>query len=158
MPKLSAALLLHRVRERAPLEVLIVHPGGPFWARKDEGAWSLPKGEYQQGEEPLTVARREFEEEVGVAAPQGHATQLGSIKQPSGKIVTAFAQRGDVDLSGFRSNTFDMEWPKGSGRLRQFPEVDKAEWVSITEAREKLLKGQRGFLDMLLEHVSREQV
>lgn len=154
MPKLSAALLLHRVRStevgiEVGIEVLIVHPGGPFWARKDDGAWSLPKGEYEQGEDPLVVARREFEEEIGTPAPDGDATELGTVKQAGGKVVAAFALRGDVDLSNFHSNTFEMEWPKGSGRMQEFPEVDKAAWLGLEKARKKLLQGQVAFLDRL---------
>lgn len=151
MPKLSAALLLHRVCDSdGQIEVLIVHPGGPFWARKDAGAWSLPKGEYEQGEDPLAVARREFEEEIGASAPDGDATELGTVRQAGGKVVTAFALRGDVDLSDFHSNTFEIEWPKGSGRMKEFPEVDKAAWFGIEDARKKLLQGQVAFLDRLL--------
>jgi predicted NUDIX family NTP pyrophosphohydrolase len=154
MPKRSAALLLYRQEHRdRPVELLLVHPGGPFWARKDTGSWSIPKGEYEDGEEPLAVARREFEEEVGIPPPPGDPVELGTIKQPSGKLVIAFALRGDVDLTGFHSNTFEMEWPKGSGRLRTFPEVDKAAWFSLDAAHTKLLKGQLGFLDLLAKEL-----
>jgi predicted NUDIX family NTP pyrophosphohydrolase len=158
MPKLSAALLLYRVGgQGAPIEVLVVHPGGPFWARKDDGAWSMPKGEHDEGEDPLTVARREFAEEVGIPAPADTVIELGAIKQPSGKVITAFAQRADVDLSGFRSNTFQMEWPRGSNRIEQFPEVDKAEWFTLAAARRKLLQGQVAFLDRLLQRLSSDE-
>ncbi len=154
MPKRSAALLLYRQEDRdRPVEVLLVHPGGPFWARKDTGSWSIPKGEYEDGEEALAVACREFEEEVGTPPPAGDPVQLGTIKQPSGKLVIAFSLRGDVDLTGFHSNTFEMEWPKGSGHLRTFPEVDKAAWFSLDVARTRLLKGQLGFLDLLVKEL-----
>jgi predicted NUDIX family NTP pyrophosphohydrolase len=149
MPKTSAALLLFR---RAPLEVLIAHMGGPFWARKDAGAWSIPKGEYTT-ESPLDAALREFAEEMGSPAPAGEVIPLGSVKQSGGKVVTAFAVEGDFDLAGFRSNTFEMEWPRGSGRMQEFPEVDRAEWVTVDVAREKLVKGQLPVLDALQDHL-----
>jgi predicted NUDIX family NTP pyrophosphohydrolase len=151
MPKLSAALLLHRADTTADTEVLLVHPGGPFWAGKDDGAWSIPKGEYVDGEDPLEVAHREFGEEVGVDVPLGEVVELGTVKQPSGKLITAYALRGDVALDGFHSNTFEMEWPRGSGRMAEFPEVDRAEWFDLATARVKLIKGQRPFLDRLVE-------
>lgn len=151
MPKTSAALLLYR--HQPALEVLIAHMGGPFWARKDAGAWSIPKGEYSAGEEPLDAAQREFAEEMGSPAPAGSVVPLGSVKQSGGKVVTAFALEGDFDLAGFRSNTFAMEWPRGSGRMQDFPEVDRAEWVSVDVAREKLVKGQVPVLDALLAHL-----
>lgn len=149
MAKLSAALLLYRVAGDV-VEVLIGHPGGPFWARKDEGAWSIPKGEYDDGDDPWTVAQREFHEELGSAAPAGERLDLGSVKQPSGKVVTAFAVHGDFDVDTAQSNTFDLEWPKGSGQIRQFPEIDRVGWFTIADARVKLLKGQLPFLDRLL--------
>lgn len=148
MPKLSAGLLLYRVA--GDVEVLIGHPGGPFWARKDEGAWSIPKGEYDEGEDPWTVACREFEEELGKAPPAGPRIEFAPVKQPSGKIITAFAVRGDLDLDGTFSNTFSLEWPKGSGTIREFPEIDRAGWFSVPQARSKLLKGQRVLLDRLM--------
>jgi len=147
MPKLSAALLVYRRIEG--LEVLLVHPGGPFWARKDDGAWSIPKGEYLEPEQPRAAAYREFEEEVGIAPPQGDPRELGSSRLHSGKVVTCFAIEGDLDLSNFRSNTFEMKWPPGTGRVRTFPEVDRAEWFSMAEARVKLSPGQLPFLDRL---------
>lgn len=150
MPVLSAGLLLHR-RAGGAVEVLIGHPGGPFWARKDDGAWSIPKGEYDPGEDPWDAARREFAEELGCPAPDGPRSDLGTVKQPSGKILTVFAVAADLDISGFRSNTFSMEWPKGSGRLQEFPELDRVAWLPIPEARVKLLKGHRVFLDRLGE-------
>lgn len=151
MPKTSAALLLFRRRDE--LEVLIAHMGGPFWARKDAGAWSIPKGEYTD-EEPLTAARREFAEEMGSPPPDGEVIPLGTVKQSGGKVITTYAVEGDFDLDGFRSNTFEMEWPRGSGRMREFPEVDRAEWVTTAVAREKLVKGQVPVLDALQEHLS----
>lgn len=149
MPKLSAGLLLYRVRVGV-VEVLIAHPGGPFWARKDDGAWSIPKGEYDEGDDPWVAAQREFAEELGSPVPDGARLDLGPAKQPSGKVVTAFAVRGDLDITDARSNTFEMEWPRGSGRLREFPEVDRVGWFPVAPARDKLLKGQRVFLDRLL--------
>src|ERR687885_3033895 len=139
MPKTSAALLLFRRRDA--LEVLIAHMGGPFWARKDAGAWSIPKGEYTD-EEPLDAAVREFAEELGSPPPEGPVIPLGTVRQSGGKTVTTFAVEGDFDLAVFRSNTFELEWPRGSGRIQEFPEVDRAEWVTVEVAREKLVKGQ----------------
>jgi predicted NUDIX family NTP pyrophosphohydrolase len=159
MPKLSAGLLLYRVgdavglsRRAAAVEVLIGHPGGPFWARKDDGAWSILKGEYTDGEEPWAAAQREFQEEVGLAPPTGPRVELGSVKQPSGKVLTVFAVRGDLDITKARSNTFELEWPKGSGRIQAFPEVDRVGWFSVAQATAKLLKGHRPFLDRLIAH------
>ena len=149
MPKLSAGLLLYRIAD-GELEVLIGHPGGPFWARKDDGAWSIPKGEYTEGEDPWTVAQREFEEELGKRAPDGPRVDFDPVKQPSGKVITAFAVRGDLDLEGTFSNTFELEWPKGSGKVREFPEIDRVGWFPVAEARSKLLKGQQPLLDRLL--------
>ncbi len=148
MPKLSAALLLYRVTGGG-VEVLIGHPGGPFWARKDEGAWSIPKGEYVDGEDPWSAAQREFLEEVGKEAPTGPRIDFEPLRQPSGKVITAFAVRGDLDLEGAISNTFTLEWPKGSGDIREYPEIDRVGWFSVAEAATKLLKGQRPLLDRL---------
>jgi len=154
MPKRSAGLVVWR-RSADGLEVLLVHPGGPFWARKDDGAWSIPKGEIDGDEEPLAVAAREFAEELGTLPPAlDAAIALGEVRQPGGKIVTAWAVEGDIDVSGVRSNTFDMEWPRGSGRMRTFPEVDRAEWFGPERARVKLLAGQVPFLDRLAERVA----
>ncbi len=133
-------------------EVLLAHPGGPFWARKDEGAWSIPKGEYTDGEDAWGAAQREFTEEIGLPAPSGPRIDLGALKQPGGKVVTVFAVHGDLDITEARSNTFELEWPRGSGRMREFPEVDRIEWFSVAQARAKLLKGQRAFLDVLMAH------
>lgn len=151
MPKQSAGLLAYRWVDGEP-EVLLVHPGGPFWAKKDDGAWSLPKGEYEPGEDPLEIAVREFGEELGVEPPDvDAAVPLGELRQPSGKRVTAWAVEGDVDVSDVRSNTFEMEWPPRSGRTGEFPEVDRAGWFGPVEARRKLLRGQVAFLDRLFE-------
>ena len=147
MAKTSAGLLLFR-ETSGDLEVLLVHPGGPFWSRKDEGAWSIPKGEFEEGEDPLAAARREFAEETGASA-DGEAIPLGSLKQPGGKTVHAWAVRGDFDPDLLRSNTFLLEWPPKSGRMREFPEVDRAGWFPLETARRKILKGQAGFLDRL---------
>ncbi len=149
MPVLSAGLLLHR-RAGDHVEVLIGHPGGPFWARKDDGAWSIPKGEYEPDEDPWEAARREFAEELGGPPPDGPRRDLGAVKQPSGKVLTVFAVDADLDLSGFRSNTFTLEWPKGSGRLREFPELDRVAWLPLPVAHTKLLRGHRVFLDRLM--------
>ena len=151
MPKFSAGLLLYRVRAGV-VEVLIAHPGGPFWARKDGGAWSIPKGEYDDGDDPWVAAQREFSEELGLPVPSGPRIDFGPLKQPSGKVVSAFAVRADLDITEARSNTFELEWPKGSGRMREFPEVDRVGWFPVAQARTKLLTGQRAFLDRLMAH------
>jgi predicted NUDIX family NTP pyrophosphohydrolase len=151
VPKLSAGLLVYR-RTDGGIEVLLVHPGGPFWTKKDDGAWSVPKGEYEPDEDPLQVALREFEEETGQPPPDhSDAEWLGEQRQPSGKVVSAWAVQGDVDVSDIRSNTFEMEWPPRSGRTREFPEVDRADWFDLDQARRKLLRGQVGFLDRIAE-------
>jgi len=149
MPKTSAGLLLFR-EASGGLEVLLVHPGGPFWSRKDEGAWSIPKGEFEEGEDPLEAARREFEEETGASA-QGEAIPLGSLRQSGGKVVQAWAVCGDFDPALLRSNTFLLEWPPKSGRRQEFPEVDRAGWFPVAAAKRKILKGQAAFLDRLQE-------
>jgi predicted NUDIX family NTP pyrophosphohydrolase len=149
MPKLSAGVLLYRAVDGVA-EVLIAHPGGPFWARKDDGAWSIPKGEYTDGEDPWAVARREFHEELGLPVPAGPRIDFGALKQPSGKVITAFAVEADVDVTDAHSNTFQLEWPRGSGRIQEFPEVDRVGWFTVARARAKLLKGQRPFLDRLM--------
>ena len=147
--KLSAGLLLHRRRGDA-VEVLLVHMGGPFWMRKDEGAWSIPKGEYQPGDDPFTAAKREFEEELGAPPPAAAYRDLGNSRQPSGKLLTVWAVEGDFDASAALSNTFEIEWPPGSGQLQAFPEVDRAAWIAVDAARTKLLGGQVPFLDRLV--------
>jgi predicted NUDIX family NTP pyrophosphohydrolase len=131
------------------LALLLVHPGGPFWARRDDGAWSIPKGEYDDGEDALAVAKREFAEEVG-AAVDGEFVDLGEVVQPGRKVVRAFAVQGDVDVSVIQSNTFEIEWPPKSGRRQSFPEVDRAEWLVPDVARRKILAGQRPFIERLL--------
>ena len=151
MAKMSAGLLLYRNESRI-LEVFLVHPGGPFWAKKDAGAWSIPKGEFIEGEEPLDAARREFEEETGFTA-DGDFTELKPLKQPSGKIIYAWALKGDCDASGIRSNTFSMEWPPRSGQQQEFPEVDRGGWFDVDAAKAKLLKGQIGFLEQLEQEI-----
>jgi predicted NUDIX family NTP pyrophosphohydrolase len=156
MPKLSAGLLLYRIVD-GNLEVLIGHPGGPFWARRDDGAWSIPKGEYTEGEDPWTVAKREFEEELGKAPPNGPRIDFAPVKQPSGKVITAFAVRGDLDLDGTFSNTFELEWPKGSGKVREYPEIDRVGWFSVAAARSKLLKGQLPILEHLVAAVEGDE-
>lgn len=148
MPKRSAGLLLFR-RGATGIEVLIAHPGGPFWARKDDGAWSIPKGEYTDDEEPLVAARREFVEEIGLEVPPGEVVELGEVKQAGGKVVTAFAIEADLDITDSVSNTFDMEWPPKSGTMKAFPEVDRVAWFGIETAQVKLNKAQRPFLDRL---------
>ena len=144
----SAGLLLYRVRDGRP-EVLIGHMGGPFWAKKDEGAWSVFKGEYDDSEEPLAAARREFQEETGSPPPDGPVVDLGEVRQSSGKRVTAWAVEGDFDPSTLESNTFTTEWPPRSGRQAEFPEVDRAEWFDLDTARAKLVKAQAAFIDAL---------
>ena len=144
MPKTSAGILLYR--SRAAPEVLLVHPGGPFWAKKDAGAWSIPKGEYEDGD-PRTCALREFEEELGTALPPDtELAELGEVRQKSGKVITAYAAAGDLDADAIESNTFTIEWPPRSGRMREFPEVDRAGWFGFDEAREKLNPAQAELL------------
>lgn len=155
MSKKSAGLLLFR-DTAAGVEVLLVHPGGPFWARKDDGSWSIPKGEFADGKEPLAAAKREFEEEMGVP-PAGDFLPLEPVRQPSGKLVLAWAVRSDFDPSSLKSNTFFMEWPPKSGRQQEFPEVDRAAWFELESARPKILKGQAPFLDQLMERIESDE-
>ena len=151
MPKRSAGLLVYRLVDGQP-QVLLVHPGGPYWAKKDDGSWSLPKGEYEPDEDPLEVAIREFREELGVEPPEVQTpTFLGEVRQPGGKLVSAWSLPGDLDVGGVRSNTFTMEWPPRSGRSAEFPEVDRAGWFDLETARRKLLPGQLGLLDRFSE-------
>lgn len=147
MPKRSAGILLYR-RTAAGLEVLLVHPGGPFWAKKDVGAWSIPKGEYSADEDALAAAKREFAEETGLRL-EGEFLALGSFRQSSAKTVEVWAVEGDADAAGIASNTFAMEWPPRSGRMQDFPEVDRAAWFAAPEAARKILKGQMPILDAL---------
>jgi predicted NUDIX family NTP pyrophosphohydrolase len=148
----SAGILLFRVRPAGP-EVLLVHPGGPFWARKDLGAWSIPKGEHDDGEDPMACALREFEEETGTTPPRHALIELGEIRQRGGKRVTAWAAEGDLDAARVRSNTFTLEWPPRSGRTREFPEVDRAEWFPADEARRRLIPAQAELVDRLLDRL-----
>jgi predicted NUDIX family NTP pyrophosphohydrolase len=147
MAKRSAGLLMHR-EASGRIEVFLVHPGGPFWARKDDGAWSIPKGEFEEGEDPLEAAKREFREETGVVVT-GEFQPLAPLKQRSGKIVYAWMIKGDVDPARLKSNTFSTEWPRGSGRVQEFPEVDQGEWFDLALAKRKILQGQLPFLDQL---------
>jgi predicted NUDIX family NTP pyrophosphohydrolase len=144
----SAGILLHR-RRGEQVEVLLVHPGGPFWARRDAGAWSIPKGEYDADEEPLAAARREFQEELGTAPPDGPTVELGEVRQKSGKLVRGWALTGDLDPAGIVSNTLKLEWPPRSGRLIEVPEVDRAEWFTLEDARARINPAQVALLDRL---------
>ena len=148
MTRTSAGLVLYRQRD-GKLEVLLVHPGGPFWQKRDDGAWSIPKGELADNEPGLDVARREFQEELGMPAPQGDVTALGTVRQAGGKRVQAWALPGDLDVSRSTSNTFEVEWPPHSGKMQRFFEVDRAAWFDPDVARRKLLPAQRAFIDRL---------
>jgi predicted NUDIX family NTP pyrophosphohydrolase len=149
MPPHSSGLLLFRFRN-SQLQVLLVHPGGPFWVKKDEGAWSIPKGLIKESESPLAAARREFQEETGFSV-DGEFIDLGELRQPSRKIVRAFALEKDLDETKIVSNKFSLEWPKDSGIMREYPEIDRAGWFGLILARKKILKGQAAFLDRLIE-------
>lgn len=153
MGRLSAGILLYRTTDSGP-EVLLGHMGGPFWARRDEGAWSIPKGEYRPDEDPLTVARREFEEEIGVPVPADEFVELGEVRQSGGKQVVAWAAAGDLDASATVSNTFDLEWPPKSGRIQQFPEIDRTAWFDLETAGTKIITAQREFLTRLASSIS----
>ena len=148
MPKQSAGILLYRRRSGGP-EVLLVHPGGPFWAKKDLGAWSIPKGEYEEPEDPRACALREFQEELGAPPPDGDLAALGTARQAGGKVVTAWAAEGDIDPASVSSNTFSLEWPPRSGVMREFPEIDRARWFPLAEARRRINPAQAVFLDRL---------
>lgn len=148
----SAGILLFR-RTSGQLEVLVVHPGGPFWAKRDQGSWSLPKGEYSEGEDPFEAACREFGEELGSEVPAGEALDLGEIRQAGGKMVSAWAVEGDLDVTTVVSNEFEMEWPPRSGTIQSFPEVDRAEWFSPTEAARRLNPAQVALLERLTEQL-----
>jgi predicted NUDIX family NTP pyrophosphohydrolase len=147
--KKSAGIMLYR-RVPEGLQVLLVHPGGPFWAKRDDGAWSIPKGEYGSDELALTAAVREFSEELG-KIPPGTPHPLGEVRQNSSKTVTAFALEGEFDIGELQSNRFEMEWPPKSGKIRSFPEVDRAGWFALPVARQKIVPGQRPFLDLIEE-------
>ena len=151
MKKRSAGILLFRMADSG-VEVFLVHPGGPFWAKKDLGSWSLPKGEYEEGEDPLTAAKREFTEETGCVV-NGAFVELGDLKQPSRKIISAWALEHDLDPASVKSNMFSLEWPPKSGKMREFPEVDAGAWYSLPIAMEKLLKGQRDFIARLAQRI-----
>jgi predicted NUDIX family NTP pyrophosphohydrolase len=151
MPQYSAGIVLYR-RRGGGIEVLLVHPGGPFWTKKDEGAWTIPKGVTEPGEDALAAAKREFQEETG-GALEGEAVALGAFRQSTAKIIAAWAVEGDFDPTALKSNTFSMEWPPRSGRMREFPEVDRAQWFTPEEAARKILAGQRPVLDALLRHL-----
>jgi predicted NUDIX family NTP pyrophosphohydrolase len=151
VPRTSAGILLHRRGPDGALQVLAGHMGGPFWARKDAGAWSLPKGEHDPDEDPLAAARREFAEELGVPVPATDLVPLGEVRQSGGKRLTVWAGEGDLDLATAVFGTFTMEWPPRSGRVAEFPELDRAAWLPLAEAREKLVRGQVVYLDRLLE-------
>jgi predicted NUDIX family NTP pyrophosphohydrolase len=147
MAKHSAGLLMYRFRDGV-LEVFLAHPGGPFWAKKDLGAWSIPKGEYPPEEDGLAAAQREFAEETGCAI-QGELLPLTPLRQPSGKLIAAWAFQGDCDPAALKSNTFTLKWPPRSGRQQEFPEVDRGDWFTLEEAKEKIIRGQVGFLEEL---------
>jgi len=156
MPKQSAGLLVYRFGAGNSLEVFLVHPGGPFWAKKDLGAWSIPKGELDEGEDALAAARREFLEETGAEAPTSEPKALEPVRQPSGKIVHAWAMAGDLDAAQVRSNAFTMEWPPRSGRQQSFPEVDRAAWFPLPEARRRIMSGLAPLLSDLEQLLIRE--
>ena len=153
MTKLSAGLLIFR--RRPALELFLVHPGGPFFRSKDEGSWSIPKGEVEEGAEPLHTALREFSEETGAAPPEGELVPLGEIRQKSGKVVYGWGAEGDLDPATAVSNTFELEWPPHSGRMEVFPEIDRVAWFDLVEAREKLKGAQGPFLDRLVQALGR---
>lgn len=154
--KLSAGVILYRIHDEV-LQVLIAHMGGPFWAKKDEGGWSIPKGEYGETEEPFIVAQREFAEELGFPVPSDEFIDLGAFKQPSGKVICVWAAEGDLDASRCVSNTFEMVWPRGSGETIEVPEVDRAEWVAAAVAKRKLLKGQVPVVEELVRRLKAER-
>ncbi|AJC59915.1 NUDIX domain-containing protein [Streptomyces sp. 769] len=149
--KRSAGLLLHRSGADGGTEVLLAHMGGPLWARRDAGAWSVPKGEYAPPEEPLAAARREFAEELGMPPPDGRYVPLGDVRQSGGKVVTVWAVAGDLDPDRIEPGTFELEWPRGSGVIRSFPEIDRVAWCTPEQARARLVTAQREFLDRLAE-------
>jgi predicted NUDIX family NTP pyrophosphohydrolase len=154
MPKRSAGILLYRFAADGACEVLVGHMGGPFWAKKDAGAWSIPKGEYVDGEVPFDVARREFEEELGSPVPATEFVTLGEVRQSGGKVLTVWAAEGDLDADSSVSNTFELEWPPRSGRIQEFPEIDRSAWLPLAGAREALVKGQVPLLDRLTQQLA----
>lgn len=153
----SGGILLFR-RRAGGLQVMLVHPGGPLWEHKDDGAWSIPKGLFEEDEAPLDAARREFAEETGfeVAEVAGDFIELGVLVQPSGKVVHAFALEGDLDTEAIRSNTFTLEWPRGSGQIEEYPEIDRGQWLDIDYAERKITRGQLEFLERLMRHLNAE--
>jgi predicted NUDIX family NTP pyrophosphohydrolase len=153
MPPSSAGILLFRFGTDGALEVLLGHMGGPFWARKDRGGWSIPKGEHEPDEDPVTAARREFAEELGAPVGDGDLLELGTVRLPSGKLLSVWAAQGQLDVATVVSNTFELEWPKGSGRVQEFPEIDRAGWFAVETARDKLVKSQAVFLDRLVQRL-----
>jgi predicted NUDIX family NTP pyrophosphohydrolase len=155
VPIVSAGLLLYRFTDSAVLEVLIAHPGGPLWSKKDEGSWSIPKGEVEGTDDPAATADREFAEELGSPPPPGPRLDLGQVTQRSGKSVVAWAVAGDLDVTTVVSNTFELEWPRGSGRTQAYPEIDRAAWFTLAEARTKLIEAQTAFLDRLADALGR---
>ncbi|MGH7158247.1 MAG: NUDIX domain-containing protein [Candidatus Saccharimonadales bacterium] len=155
MAKQSAGILAYRKGEEG-YEVLLAHPGGPFWAKKDDGCWSIPKGEFDESEQALPAAKREFTEETGMPAPEGDYQPLGQAKQASGKVVHAFALESDINLEEFKSNMFEMEWPPRSGQKQEFPENDKAAWFSLSAARQKLVRGQVPLLEALAANLGQK--
>jgi predicted NUDIX family NTP pyrophosphohydrolase len=152
MKKQSAGVLLYRETGQ-DFEVMLVHPGGPFWAKKDTGVWSIPKGEFKEGEEPLAAARREFAEELGHPIPEGRLVPLGTVQQASGKVIHAWALQADFDETNIQSNSITIQWPPRSGHQQEFPEVDRASWFSLITGRQKLAKGQRPLLDALTTYL-----
>jgi predicted NUDIX family NTP pyrophosphohydrolase len=154
VPRTSAGILLYRRRPGGVCEVLVGHMGGPFWAKKDAGGWSIPKGEYGPGEVPFDVARREFEEELGSPVPATEFVALGELRVTSGKRLTVWAAEGDLDAAASVSNTFELEWPPKSGRIQQFPEIDRSAWLAVSDARIALVAGQVPFLDRLMAHLA----
>jgi len=151
MATLSAGILLYRYADDGGLEVLLGHMGGPLWAHREDAAWSAPKGEYLADEEPEIAARREFVEELGLPVPDGPLRELGEVRQPSGKRLTLWALQADLDVDAVRPGTFSLEWPPKSGRYQDFPELDRVAWADLDVARGRLVKGQRPFLDRLVE-------
>ena len=147
MPQKSAGILLYRIQQKS-IEVFLVHPGGPFWSKKDEGAWSIPKGEFNENEEPLAAAKREFQEETGIKI-SGDFIALSPVKQKGGKMVYAWAVEGDIDPEKIKSNHFEIEWPPRSGKMKSFPEIDKAAWFHLNEAQKKIIEAQSAFIKEL---------
>ena len=155
MPRKSAGILLYKM-ENEILKIFLVHPGGPFWAKKDEGAWSIPKGEFDDGEDPLDAAKREFEEETGIKI-SGDFIELNPVKQKSGKVVYAWAVKGDIDVSKIKSNEFEIEWPPKSGKMKTFPEIDKAAWFDLSKANEKIIEAQSSLIRELETMLKNDQ-